>query len=239
MKHISHVLDPVSEISNELKAELWQRSADRNYKAGDIVVFQGNPVREVYRLESGKAKISSYTENGREIILSKISAGDTFGDTAVLDGMPSAYNVECSTDCVLRVLPSDEFLALYQQYPEYAYGLCHKYNRQVRVLYELLVEARAMPLQKRLVSMLFRGYHTHTSSNQKGRYLDLSQDELASMLGTVRQSINRELKKLEAGGYLDIIHGKVYLTNIDKLRNDHKDIIHDNFLTPYKELQRQ
>lgn len=236
MKPLLHVNDPISGMNDEHQARLWHLSSSRHYKAGDIVIFQGRTVSEVYRITQGKAKISSYTEDGREIILSNLTAGDIFGDTAMLDGMPSAYNVECLTDCVVRVLPGDEFTNLFDEYPAYAYELCHKFNRQVRILYELLVEARAMPLSKRLISILCRGYHTHTGQDQTGRYVDLSQDELARMLGTARQSLNRELKKLEAAGYLDIIHGRVYLTHMDKMRADHKDIIHDNFVTPYKEL---
>jgi len=233
MRKIPHFHDIIFELSDELKYEIKKRVVTRSYKAGDIVLAQGQVVKDTYRVDSGKVKISSYTEDGREIILSNLNVGDTFGENGVLDGIPSLYGVECLTDTVMSVVPGEEFLQLYHQYPECAYALANKLNRQLRIFYELLLEAKAMPLQKRIVSKIFRGLHSHTSEDEKGVYVDMSQDELARMLGTARQSLNRELKKLEAMGYITIEQGRVYYSNLEAMREDFKDIFHEDFMTPY------
>ena len=233
MRKIPHFHDVISGLSEEIQQEIRTRIVTRHYKAGDIVLSQGQTVSETYRIHSGKTKISTYTEDGREIILSNLNAGDTFGENGVLDGIPSAYSVECLTDTTIGVLDGEDFMQFFKQYPECAYELCKKLNRHVRILYELLVEAKSMPLQKRVVSKLFRGMHSHTANDEHGLYVDMSQDELARMLGTARQTLNRELKKLEALEYISIKNGKIYFSDIKRMREDFKDIIHADFMTPY------
>lgn len=233
MRKISHFHDVIFELSDEIKSEIKKRIFTRSYKIGDVVLSQGQIVTEVYRIVSGKTKISTYTEDGREIILSNLSLGDTIGEGSVLDGIPSAFTMECLEDTVINILPGDDFLQIYREYPECAYELCNKLARQVRILYDILLEAKAMSLQKRLVSKLIRGMHSHTATDDHGLYIDMSQEDFSRMLGTARQTLNRELKKLEAMEYIEIRQGKTYLSDIERLREDFKDVIHAEFITPY------
>lgn len=232
MQKIPHFHDSIFGLNDNIKAEIRKRIVTRHYQAGDIILHQGQIAREAYRIESGKIKISSYTEDGREVILTSYNTGDTFGEISILDEIPSSFNAECQTDCVLNVLSAEDFLDLFHQHPQAAYEMCRKLNRQLRILYELLLEAKSMPMHKRLVSLIFRGLHSHTHEDENGLYLDMSQDELARSLGTARQSVNRELKKLEAANYLTIRSGRVYLSNLDGLRNDYADVIHSDFIQP-------
>lgn len=235
MHEIPHFHDAASALSKPVLREIQKHVIVRHFKSGDIIIHQGEPVEAVYRVVSGRIKISSYIEDGREIILSGYNSGDTFGEASLIQEFPAQYSAECLCECEINVLPKNEFLKIYQQYPEVSYQVSRKLVRQVRMLYSLLLEAKSLSLEKRLVSSIFRSLHSHTVRDKHGLYLEMSQDEMARALGTARQSINRELKKLEAGHFIELSYGKVYLTNLEALREQHRDILTDEFIRPVYE----
>ena len=78
-------------------------------------------------------------------------------------------------------------------------------------------------LNQRLARMILRLAYSHGSQIAGGKTItiDISQEELGTMLGTSRQSISKELKKMQNKGYIEVHYGRIFLKNVESLNHDY------------------
>ena len=105
----------LSDLKEEPLAALARRLIPMEKKAGEYIVEGGQPPEALFIVESGQLYLHSSEEGGD---FSELGAGETFGEMAVLTGKPCVRSVEAATDAVLWALPTAEFDALAEQYPE-------------------------------------------------------------------------------------------------------------------------
>jgi CRP-like cAMP-binding protein len=148
---------------------------------------------------------SDPAETGRRpgTVLAEMPPGATFFEHALIDGGNSGVDVHCEGDTTLLLLKQDPFLTLMAAEPEFRLGLLHWLgicHHQICVM--KLTLALAMP--ERLQGWL------HVLGHQRGRAdgswvtipMNLTQQDIASSLGTTRQYVAKALKELEGAGSL-------------------------------------
>ncbi len=97
---------------------------------GNVIVHEGSPAEALYVLVSGRARVLKCGEDGGDVPLSVLRAGDSFGETELLDGRAHAVTVRASTDVVALRLDRSVFQALVRVHPEIAtyFGLQLKHK---------------------------------------------------------------------------------------------------------------
>ena len=85
-------------------------ATQRNFGAGEIVCSQGDPGDALYAVVTGRIRISSGAADGREIFLNIMEPGDTFGEIAVMDGLPRTANAIALDTSTLIVIQRTDFL---------------------------------------------------------------------------------------------------------------------------------
>src|SRR5438045_53469 len=75
-------------LSDEQLEDLALRTRRRRYAKGDVIFLRGDPGNTLYIIEAGTVKIALSSPDGKEIMLALLSAGDFFGELALLDGEP-------------------------------------------------------------------------------------------------------------------------------------------------------
>jgi hypothetical protein len=110
-------------LSGEELYPVAEIAASRQLRAGETVVRQGDPGDALYVVAEGTFSIVKSGGAKAESVLRSLSAGEVFGEMALLDGSPRAATVRAATDGAVLRIPRAEFEALLDQSPELARGV--------------------------------------------------------------------------------------------------------------------
>ena len=95
----------------------------RQFAAGDLLVKEGDEATTFFVLCSGDAEVVKGLEPASGRVIGTLTAGDFFGEMALLDGFPRAATVRATCDCECLVLARWDFLALVRTSPEVALAI--------------------------------------------------------------------------------------------------------------------
>ena len=239
MRVIPHMHDFVSELSPEVQDAFRESTTTREVAAGEAVYRQGDDSDELFQLVHGAVKICNYSVDGREVVTGEFRAGDCFGEMGVLDQLPRVSHAIASTDARVRVLGLSGFNKLSARYPEFTHRLAVVLCRRLRYLYTLNEEASGLTLHQRLARTVHRlAYSSASRDAQRELYVSISQEELGQMLGVSRQSVNKGLKALAEDGAVELRYGRIYVRNLNALREQYEYLLGMEQITPgYQEEQ--
>ena len=193
----------------------------RRCVAGAEIVQQDLPTEAVYVIVKGRANVSVAGRDGRVLILREIGEAEIIGEVSLLDGgLPSA-TVTAVTNLELIVVDRKAFLNLVEERPQIAVSLLPVLASRLRRLTAWADDLAGLPLSARVAKCLLgllaaHGQELGPSRSRIGRRF--SQEELASMVGATRESINKHLGRLERGGILTKESGHLVIVNLPRLQ---------------------
>lgn len=180
--------------------ELAQDARHRAYARGAIVVNEGDPGHALFVVCSGSLKACLSDKQGREVILSMLGPGDYFGELALLDDAPRSATVAAVEPTELLVVTKTAFQALLHRQPDSMQAVVRELVGRVR---ELTDNVRALALVDvfgRIVRLL------HSLAVTEGELQvvrpRLTQQEIASRVGSSREMVSRIMKDLVIGEYV-------------------------------------
>ncbi len=177
----------------------------QSWAKGSQVICEGDSGEIVYFILSGRAKVTLYGEEGREIVLAVLEKGEMFGEMSIIDGKPRSANVEAVRDLDCLVLSRERFLGfLASHHRVYMMFLAHLTAR--------LREATRKIGGLALLDVCGRIAHTligmaKDAERGKNNVIEIERpthEELAAMIGSSREVVSRALKKMTREGYIKI-----------------------------------
>jgi CRP/FNR family cyclic AMP-dependent transcriptional regulator len=208
------------ELEREALLGLAARAVQRVYKKGQLIVYQGEPGDSVFVVVEGLVKVMVGSEGGEEMVLVTLRPRDTFGELSLVDGGPRSASAEAIETTKVLVITRSVLLEMLGEYPSLTDALLRSLGFLVRRLTEQAADLVFLDIHGRLAKLLLalaeeRGEHTGD-----GIVLDLqmTQTDLAAMVGGSRQSVNQTLHSFESRGYLEIEGRMVRLKKPDELR---------------------
>ncbi len=180
----------------------------RPMRRGETLFRRGDPGAGLIAVLAGRVRIVVPSENGKDIVLNTVRAGEVFGEIALLDGRPRSADAVALTDGRLMTLERRDVLPLFRTHPALALAvieiLCERLRRTSSQVEELLF----LPLEGRLARALLR-----LAAAQNLASIPATQKELAELVGAARESVNRVLKAWEGDGVVSLIPGRVTIRN--------------------------
>ena len=206
--------------ANELE-QLSTRLRRRRYARGETLFLEGDPGTSLCIVESGRVKLGLTSPEGREIILSLFGPGDVFGELALLDGEPRSANAVAVEPSELLLLSRDEFLRFLEQHPKASQVLLAAVGHWLRRLTTQMQDAAFLDVPARLARTLLRLSGADEAANGGGRAVTprLTQSDLAGMVGTTRETLNKWLGFYEDQGLIRRDNHQIVVLRPDKLRS--------------------
>ena len=190
----------------------------RTIRAGAVIFMRGDPGDSLCGVVTGRVRISTSRAGGREAVLNIIEPGETFGEIALLDGMPRTATATAMESTELSVIQRDDFLALLRDEPiltlQLIQLLCKRMSRTAQLMEDTALLSMPARMSKQLLSLAALSGRA-TSAGIK---LTLSQEELAQFLSVSRQLVNRYLQVLKRRGW--ILLGRKSITIVNARRLD-------------------
>lgn len=171
----------------------------RTYAKNTIIVSEGDETDSLYVLLSGRAKVFVADQNGREVQLNQLGAGEYFGEVT-LDGGPRSASVMALEECRCAVVRRAELTAFLERNPEFALHMVRKLAHRVRALTDNVRNLALMDVYGRVARLLLE-----LAEEREGRLVvkePLTQKDIASRVGCSREMISRIFSDLADGGYV-------------------------------------
>ena len=191
----------------------------RHYEKGEVIFSQGDRGDALYGVASGRVRISAMGTGGQEVFLSIMEPGDTFGEIAVMDGLPRTAGATTLDATRLLIINRPDFLRLLEQEPRLAIHLLKLLCTRLRWTSELVEESAFLAGPARLAKRLLVLASLHgrpTTPNELE--LRISQAELAHFLGISRQIVNQHLREWQKHRWVDLGRGRITIRDREALR---------------------
>jgi CRP/FNR family transcriptional regulator, cyclic AMP receptor protein len=194
-------------------------STRRSYDKGAVIFSQGDPPDALYGVASGRVRISASGAAGQEVFLNIMEPGDTFGEIAVMDGLPRTAGATALDRATLIVVSRRDFLRLLEREPRLAIHLLKLLCERLRWTSELVEESAFLTGPARLAKRLLILATLHGRALEIGRLeLRISQAELARFLGISRQIVNQHLSDWRRHQWVDLGRSRIVIRNAEALR---------------------
>lgn len=186
---------------NEVELEkLSKISVRKRAERTAFVVRAGDSTDSLYILLNGRAKVTNTDEDGREIILAWLEAGEFFGEMGLIDGSPRSANVVAVEACELLVLSREAFQRCMQDNFQVAQKLMQILVRRLREADRNIESLALLDVYGRVARLLLE-----LSEMDEGRRVikrKMSKQDMARMIGASREMVSKVMRDLELSGYI-------------------------------------
>jgi CRP/FNR family transcriptional regulator len=172
----------------------------RSYKKGQAVFSEGDEGVGFYAIISGRVKIFKLSHEGKEQILHMMGAGEIFGEVPVFTGREYPANAEANINSSLLFFPRNSFIQLVKKDPSLSLNMLALLSRRLRRFAALIEDLSLKEVPARLAAYML--YLSKRSSNKDEFDLDISKGQLASILGTIPETLSRILGKMGRQGLI-------------------------------------
>jgi CRP-like cAMP-binding protein len=192
----------------------------RRFRRGEVIFHIGDPGDALFVIVEGEVKISLPSETGEEAILATLRSGDVFGELALLDGAPRSASASALIATETVVLPRDKFRELIATEAGVRDALLASIAGELRRLTTHVEELHFLDITGRLAARLVRlSQEGGTPLADGGIRLrtNLTQGDLAAMVGCTRQSVNKLLGQFTDDHLIRLDREGIVITDLDGL----------------------
>jgi CRP/FNR family transcriptional regulator, cyclic AMP receptor protein len=171
-------------------------------------------------LLSGRAKVSTTTEEGKEVILAFRGPGDLLGELSAIDGEPRSASVEAIEPVEALAVASADFRAFLTEHPSIALMLLETVTRRLRDADRKRVEYGAHDATGRVAARLVELAEQYGEQGPDGIRigLPLTQEELAGWTGASREAVSKALQTLRSAGWVATERRRITIHDLEALR---------------------
>ncbi len=187
--------------------ELFAHLKRRNYRPNETIFHKDDAGTTMYIINEGTVKISVPSEVGSEMILSILGSGDFFGELSLFDGNPRSATAISAGPTEVFVLHREDFIDFVSKHPRVSLGVIRALSGRIRRTDNLVEDVVFLDIPARLAKKLLELSRTHGKKQPNGTVeieLRLTQQDIANMLGTTRESVNRQLVNFQERGFISI-----------------------------------
>ena len=191
-------------------ADVAQR---RKYgKEENIIHEDDNSSSTFFLIATGEVKVYLSGSDGRETILAFLGPGDFFGEMSLIDGEPRSASVKVTTTSELVVIQRPDFIEKMRQFPDLAFSFLEEFSLRIRKANRQIGSLSTLTVFGRIAGTLInlaeeRGVRTHISDDQMVTKIPNkpTQQQLAEMSGTTRETVSRVFNSLKKKGVIAIV----------------------------------
>ena len=171
------------------------------FHRGQNIFSEGDDGAGFYVLGTGRVKIFKVSWEGKEQILHIFGPGEPFGEVPVFAGQKFPASAEAMEESRIFFFPRDGFIGLIKRSPDIALNMLAVLSRRLRRFTQLIEDLSLIEVPGRLAVYLL--YLSESKKGSQDLELDISKGQLASLLGTIPETLSRILGKMNKSGLIE------------------------------------
>jgi CRP-like cAMP-binding protein len=186
---------------------------------GSILFKEGADGEHLYVIIDGKLKLGTSSGDGRENLLSILGPGEMFGELSLFDPGPRTSTATAVTDAKLLSLSHEKVIPWLKQNPEVSLQLLTRLSQRLRRTNEAVGDLVFSDVPGRVAKALIDLGDRFGKTSPEGLLVnhDLTQEELAQLVGASRETVNKALADFAGRGWLKLDGRSVLITDVERL----------------------
>jgi CRP/FNR family transcriptional regulator len=207
----------LNSVDLERIARLLER---REYAKNQYIFRQDDPGRQLYIVLKGKVRIFKVNSHGNETSINIFAKHDVFGEFAAIDNKPRSANAKTIVPSILLSMSQQDFLAYLSELPNLMIGLTRLLARKARwtaTYAEAVAQYDAASCLLHILLFYNEQFGQQLSDHTYLLDLALTQADLASLVGTRREWINRILRDWQERQLIEYQAGKIIILDLPRV----------------------
>lgn len=189
-------------LSGEYHDELAMIVADQEFQRGGLIFSEGDAGTGFYVIIDGRVKIFKLSFDGKEQILHILGPGEPFAEVAVFTGSTYPANAVALEKSRLFFFPRKAFAELIATQPALAMNMLATLSLRLKQFAHMIEALSLKEVPGRLAAYIL--VDSKQNSTEQAIKLTVSKTQLASLLGTIPETLSRILTKMNRQGLIDI-----------------------------------
>jgi CRP/FNR family cyclic AMP-dependent transcriptional regulator len=187
---------------------------------GEHLFQEGQDGDRLFVVLDGKMKLTRAAVDGRENLLGVLGPGEMFGELSLFDPRPRTSSASAVTDATLAALGHDALRRMLQDHPEVSLHMLQALARRLRRANDVVADLVFTDVPGRVAKNLLDLADRFGEQEKDGLHVhhDLTQEELAQLVGASRETVNKALADFAARGWLQISARSVLILDVERLR---------------------
>ena len=203
-----------SALSHEERERIAKETLERSFARGEVLFLEGEPCQGLYVVKTGRVRIFKSSAEGREQVLLSAGAGTTFNEVPVFDGGANPASASALEPATVYIIPEKTMLSLLAGCPA-ALTIIKLFAGRLRHLTSVVEDLSFRSVVSRIARLLLDLAVVQEGSSPVPR---LTQEEMATMVGSVRDVVGRALRTLEKSGAIKLEGQRLLVIDPEKLK---------------------
>jgi CRP-like cAMP-binding protein len=185
-----------------------------------VLFHEGDSGDRLFIVVEGKVKLGRTSADGRENLIAVLGPGQMFGELSLFDPGPRSATVTAVTDASIMSLTHDELLRWLDGRPAVARGLLLQLASRLRKVSDVVADLVFSDVPGRVAKALLdlASRFGRTADDGVHVHHDLTQEELAQLVGASRETVNKALADFASRGWVRLEPRSVVLLDVDRLQ---------------------
>lgn len=195
-------------------------ATDKKFKKGEYIFFEGEAGEKFYIIKDGQVKLTKMIKNGDEQILNIFSSNDIIAEIVAFDKGNYPASAITMTDTDVIVFDQSELENLILKHPSIGLKLLREMSNRLRRAQQNVRDLALKDSSARVAGLLIFLAEKYGKKKKDKVILDISltQQELASMIGSSRETVSRVLGQFESEGLIKTSRKKIIIYQKDKIK---------------------
>ena len=189
---------------------------DQVFRKGETIFSEGEDGNGFYVVITGRVKIFKLSAEGKEQILHFFGPGEPFGEVPVFTGQHFPANAEAIEESRVFFFPRRSFVDLVKRNPSLALNMLAVLSKRLRRFAGLIDDLSLKEVPGRLAAYLL--YLSSQNQGSKDLELTITKAQLASLLGTIPETLSRILGKLSSQGLIETDGRRIRILDSESLQ---------------------
>ena len=228
MENILNIISAIplfNGLPDDQLGAIRQIAVEKHYNKGQTIFTEGDETTGLFVVVDGRIKIYKVSSEGKEQILHIFETGQSFGEVTVFTGQQLPANAQTLAKSRLLIFPRSAFVGLVKANPSLALNLLAIMSKKLRQFAVQIENLSLKEIPARLASYLI--YLAEEQGCGDAVTLNVSKGQLASLLGTIPETLSRIFAKLSGQNLIRVEGPKITLLDlqgIEDLAEHGKDI---------------
>lgn len=187
-------------------------------KKGEVIFEEGENVNGIYCIKDGICKLTKLSANGKDHIVKLVTKGELLGQRSMISDEPVNLSAVALEDMQVCFIPKSEVMGYFDKNNQFSMNVMKTICGDLKDADDHMVNLAQKTVKERLAETLLYLHDTFGKNEENFLKVQLSRDELASMIGTATESCIRLLSDFKKLGLIELAGKKIVLKDINKLK---------------------
>ncbi|WP_278035304.1 Crp/Fnr family transcriptional regulator [Flavobacterium nitratireducens] len=191
-------------LSKEELVKLAECKTSRIVKKGEVIFEEGENVNGIFCVKDGVCKLTKLSPNGKDHIVKLVAKGELLGQRSMISEEPVNLSAVALEDMQICFVPKSEIMGFFDNNNQFSMNVMKTICGDLKEADSQMVNMAQKTVKERLAETLLYLQDTFGKNEDDTLKIQLTRDELASMIGTATESCIRLLSDFNKSGLIEL-----------------------------------